>query len=235
MKPMIGARTDITDIEESRPATPAADHSPVRAEADFVARPVTRPQSHLVRLVSTDLHAKAKWCYDRSDWKSVVKVLFTDGTLAMVVYRLMQWSRKYRLLPLEMLFNKCNAVLCQCIIGRGAEFGPAFVLVHSQGVVINGQVRGGANVVIEHQVTIGAERRESPVLGNDVFLGAGAKVIGAVTIGDGARVGANAVVVEDVPAGATVVGIPARVVRQRDVESGGNRGASSAAEAQSSS
>jgi serine O-acetyltransferase len=227
---MIGARTD---VDESRQVTPAADRSSGRTEADFMARPVTEPHPNLLRLISADLHAKAKWCYDRSDWRGVVKALFTDGTMAIVVYRLMQWSRRYRLLPLEMLFNKFNAVFCQCIIGRGAEFGPAFVLVHSQGVVINGQVRGGANVVIEHQVTIGAERRESPVLGNDVFLGAGAKIIGAVTLGDGARVGANAVVVENVPAGATVVGIPARVVRQRDVEIGGNQFSSSAAEPKS--
>ena len=72
----------------------------------------------------------------------------------------------------------------------------------------------------EHQVTIGAERRESPVLGNDVFIGAGAKIIGSVTIGDGARIGANAVVVRDVPAHATAVGIPARVVRIRNADGG---------------
>jgi serine O-acetyltransferase len=82
--------------------------------------------------------------------------------------------------------------------------------------VINGGVRGGANVLIEHQVTVGAERRQSPVIGDGVFLGAGSKVIGAVTIGDGARVGANAVVVDDVPPHSTVVGVPARVVRRRD-------------------
>ena len=82
--------------------------------------------------------------------------------------------------------------------------------------MINGRVRGGAGVKVEHQVTIGAERRESPRLGDDVFVGAGAKILGAVSVGTGARVGANAVVVKDVPAFATVVGIPARVVRTRD-------------------
>ncbi|HEY2253171.1 MAG TPA: serine acetyltransferase [Planctomycetaceae bacterium] len=176
------------------------------------------PARHLtlVRLIAADLRAKAAWCYDRCDWKGIFKVLLTDGTAGMILYRLMQWSQKWRMLPLEMLFNKLNGVCCSCIIGRGAEFGPGFVLIHSQGVVINGQVRGGSNVFIEHQVTIGADRRQSPLLGNDVFIGAGAKIIGAVTIGDGARVGANAVVVQDVPAGATVVGIPARVVRQRE-------------------
>lgn len=169
----------------------------------------------LWRTIRADLRRKAAWCYESERWPAVLKVLLTDGTPAMVWYRLMQWSRRYRLLPLEMFFNKLNAVCCNCIIGRGAEFGPGFVLIHSTGVVINGSVRGGANVLIEHQVTIGAERRASPVLGDDVFLGAGAKVVGAVTIGDGARVGANAVVVHDVPSHCTAVGIPARVVRRR--------------------
>src|SRR5205823_4929520 len=98
-----------------------------------------------------------------------------------------------------MVFNRLNTTCCGCIIGRGAEFGPGFVLVHSIGVVINGSVRGGSDVTIEHQVTIGAEKRGSPVIGTGVFIGAGAKILGAVAIGDGAKVGANAVVVRDVP------------------------------------
>ena len=97
------------------------------------------------------------------------------------------------------MFNKLNAVFNNCIIGRGAEFGPRFVLIHATGVVINGDVRGGSDVRVEHQVTIGAERRRAPVLGDGVFIGAGAKIIGGVSVGDGARVGANAVVVHDVP------------------------------------
>jgi serine O-acetyltransferase len=171
--------------------------------------------SGLLGTIRTDLRAKARWCYEDDRWPSLVKVLLTDGTAAMILYRLMQWSRRWRLSPLEMVFNKLNAVCCNCVIGRGAEFGPGLVLIHSTGVVINGNVRGGRRVFIEHQVTIGAERRQSPTLGDDVFLGAGAKVIGPVTLGDGCRVGANAVVVRDVPPRATVVGIPARVVRRR--------------------
>jgi serine O-acetyltransferase len=169
----------------------------------------------LGKFIAADLRQKALWCYDSGRWPALLKVLVTDGTAAMVLYRLMQWSRRWRLKPLEMFFNKVNAVCCRCIIGRGAEFGAGFVLIHSDGVVINGATRGGQNVFLEHQVTIGAERRESPVIGDDVFIGAGAKVIGPVRIGNGARVGANAVVVEDVPDRATVVGIPARVVRVR--------------------
>ena len=170
----------------------------------------------LLGLIAVDLRRKALWCYEGDRWPSVAKVLLTDGTTAMILYRLMQWSRRWRLWPLEMVFNKMNAVGCNCIIGRGAEFGPGFVLIHATGVVINGGVRGGSNLHVEHQVTIGAERRQCPTLGDDVFLGAGAKVLGSVTIGDGARVGANAVVVRDVPAHCTVVGVPARVVRRRD-------------------
>ena len=171
--------------------------------------------SGLWQLIASDLRAKAEWCYEGSSWKSLLKTMMTDGTAAMVWYRLMQWAHRWRLVPLEMVFNKCNAVFCNCIIGRGAEFGPRFVLIHSTGVVINGSVRAGSNLRVEHQVTIGAEGRQSPVLGDHVFLGAGAKIVGPVTIGDDVRIGANAVVVNDIPSGATAVGIPAKVVRMR--------------------
>jgi serine O-acetyltransferase len=178
----------------------------------------------LFRTVLADLRAKARWCYESDSRSAVLKALVTDGTAAMILYRLMQWSRRYRLAPLEMAFNKMNAVFCHCVIGRGAEFGPGLVLIHSSGVVINGQVRGGERVFLEHQVTLGAERRASPVLGNDVFIGAGAKVLGAVTVGDGARVGANAVVLDDVPAHATAAGVPARIVRRRAEPAGRTAG-----------
>lgn len=170
---------------------------------------------NLLSLIASDVRAKAQWCYQDRGWRAVLKTLATDGTLAMILYRLMQCSRRWRLTPLEMFCNKLNAVCCNCIIGRGAEFGPGFVLIHATGVVINGEVRGGVHVFLEHQVTIGAERRHAPVLGDDVFIGAGAKIIGSLSVGDGARVGANAVVLHDVPEHTTVVGIPARVVRRR--------------------
>lgn len=174
----------------------------------------------LISHILEDLRQKANWLYESRSPRAMVKVLLTDGTAAMIAYRMMQWSRKYHLAPVEMFWNKYNAVFCNCIIGRGADFGPGFVLIHSMGVVINGSVKGGSRVFIEHQVTIGAERRASPSLGNDVFIGAGAKLVGAVNVGDGARIGANAVVVEDVPEHCTVVGIPAKVVRRREAAVG---------------
>lgn len=166
-----------------------------------------------VRLIQSDLRAKARWLYESDDPKAQLKTLATDGTTAMVLYRLMQGSRRAGHPMLEMVFNKLNTVVGGAIIGRGAEFGPGFVLIHSQGVVINGAVKGGADVKIEHQVTIGAEKRQSPVLGDGVFIGAGAKIVGPVNIGPNARVGANAVVVHDVAADTTVVGIPAKPIK----------------------
>ena len=172
----------------------------------------------MFRLFFSDLAEKSRWCYGDTSPRSLVKTCLTDGTCAMLLYRLMQASRHCRLEPLAMLFNKLNGIFCQCIIGRGAEFGPGFVLIHSTGVVINGNVKGGSRVFLEHQVTIGAEKQQTPILEDDVFIGAGAKVIGPVRIGSHARVGANAVVVKDVPAYATVGGIPAKILKQRQPE-----------------
>jgi len=180
-----------------------------------VAQGAARADAGRIRFVD-DLRAKAQWCYGDTRPRTLLKALLTDGTFAMLCYRAMQWAQRRRLAPLAMLANKLNAFFGQCIIGRGAEFGPCFVLIHSQGVVINGAVRGGAHVYLEHQVTIGAEKQQSPRLGDGVFVGAGAKIVGAVTLGDRCRVGANAVVVDDVPADCTVGGIPARVLRRRD-------------------
>jgi serine O-acetyltransferase len=175
-------------------------------------------------LVVSDLRAKAEWLYGSATLRHVLTAWATDGSGAMIVYRLMQSMRRWRLAPLAMLFNKIN-VLGGCIIGRGAEFGPGFVLIHSNGVVINSSVRGGARVFLEHQVTIGAEKDAAPVLGDDVFIGAGAKIVGAVRIGSRVKIGANAVVITDIPDDATAVGVPARVVDRRDGRSEeGSRG-----------
>lgn len=173
----------------------------------------------LVALLRADLRAKARWLYGSESARARLKALLTDGTPAMVVYRLMQAAQRRGLAPLAMLCNKINAIGSRCIIGRDAQFGPGFVLVHSYGVVINSAVRGGRDVKIEHLVTIGAERQAAPTLGDDVFIGAGAKVVGSVRIGSRTRIGANAVVIRDVPDDATAVGIPARnIARGRAAE-----------------
>ena len=171
-----------------------------------------KQQLSLWQLVLADIRAKAQWVYGETTRAAILKTICTDGTFAMLMYRFMQASQRKRLVPLAMLFNKLNVVFGRCIIGRGARFGPGFVLIHSYGVVVNSSVAGGCNVRLEHLVTIGAERDASPTLGDNVFIGAGAKVIGGVRIGSNVKVGANAVVTKDVPDNCTAVGVPARVL-----------------------
>lgn len=172
------------------------------------------PIESLFGLLADDLRAKARWCYGSASTRTLLKTLLTDGTWAMIYYRLMQWSTRHRLAPLAMVFNKLNGLFCQCVIGRGAQFGPRFVIIHSQGIVINSRVRAGSDVFLEHQVTIGEQDHKCPRLGDDVFVGAGAKIFGDVTIGSRVKVGANAVVCRHVPDDSTAVGIPARNIRR---------------------
>ncbi len=103
--------------------------------------------------------------------------------------------------------------LAQVSIGDPVVMHPGVYIVHGQ-VVLDGLVEVHSGVVISPFVTIGLRSGNvsGPVIGSGVSIGTGAKVIGPVRIGDGATVGANAVVVGDVPAGATVVGAPARPV-----------------------
>lgn len=156
-----------------------------------------------------DLRAKQRLYSQYGAQYSMLRTWMTDGTSANVLYRTQEWMAskggKLAGLPPHILNKWFNG----CVIGIGASFESGFVLIHPIGVVINASVHGGANVWLESGVVIGDNRGQSPRLGNDVFVGSGAKIIGGLTIGDGGRVGANAVVLKDVPAGATAVGIPA--------------------------
>lgn len=87
------------------------------------------------------------------------------------------------------------------------------MLPHPNGIVIHPDVVVGVNCLLFQQVTLGSAHGGVPCIGTHVDIGAGAKVLGPVLVGDYAKIGANAVVVKDVPAGATVVGIPAKIVR----------------------
>ncbi|WP_353571715.1 serine O-acetyltransferase [Candidatus Albibeggiatoa sp. nov. BB20] len=102
-------------------------------------------------------------------------------------------------------------------IHPGATIGERFFIDHGMGIVIGETAEIGNDCTLYHGVTLGGtswkKGKRHPTLGRDVVVGAGAKVLGPIHIGDGARIGSNAVVVKDVPAGATVVGIPARIVK----------------------
>ena len=101
-------------------------------------------------------------------------------------------------------------------IDPAAKLGEGLRLPHPTGIVIHRDVVIGPGCMIMQQVTIGQTTDPRvPVIGANVYIGAGAKILGPVYIGDGARIGANAVVLDDLPAHCTAVGIPARVVRSR--------------------
>ena len=166
----------------------------------------------MIGYLGEDFRQKARWVYGEVTPKSILKSWLTDGSFTMVAYRVSQTCYALHLGFLGAISLKFAAILTQAVIGRGTDFGPGFVVLHSTGLVINGKVRGGKNVFVEHGVTIGEEKGRVPVLGDDIFIGAGAKIIGGLKIGNGAKIGANAVVLKDVPDGATAVGIPARIV-----------------------
>jgi serine O-acetyltransferase len=117
--------------------------------------------------------------------------------------------------PAGILAGRIAAHLWRGVPGldlSGTPIGPGLFISHGQTTILSAE-RIGANLQVHQGVTVGWDYRgeRRPIIGDDVFIGAGAKILGAVTIGDGARIGANAVVVCDVPAGATAVGVPARV------------------------
>jgi len=110
-------------------------------------------------------------------------------------------------------------------IHPGATIGRRFFIDHGMGVVIGETAEIGDDVTLYHGVTLGGtswkEGKRHPTLGNGVVVGAGAKILGPIYIGDGAKIGSNAVVVKDVPAGATAAGIPARILDEEKKASAG--------------
>lgn len=129
---------------------------------------------------------------------------------ALRLYRLSHWLwvRGHR--ASALVVAAINRVLTGADIGPGAEFGPGFVIVHGHGIVVDAGVRAGRDCAIYHGVTLGRRspvEGQSPTLGDRVTVWPGAKVLGAITLGDDVQIAANAVVIHDVPAG-TIVKAP---------------------------
>jgi serine O-acetyltransferase len=138
------------------------------------------------------------------------------GLHAVAIHAVSSFLWRRRLFTLGRLVSHTGRFLTGIEIHPGAKLGRRLVIDHGMGVVIGETAEIGDDVYIYHQVTLGgtstAPGKRHPTIGNNVIIGAGAKILGAILVGDGARVGANAVVVALVPAGTTVVGIPARPV-----------------------
>jgi serine O-acetyltransferase len=122
--------------------------------------------------------------------------------------------------PLRFILWYVTTIYFGCDIAPGATFGPGLYLPHPTGIVIGEEWDVGANVRILHGVTLGRTTKSTRrcSVGDNVGIGAGAKIIGSLDIGTGARVGANAVVTKSVPPGATAVGIPAWIPAVSDKE-----------------
>ena len=153
--------------------------------------------------------------------RSTLEVLLVyPGLHAVWIHRLSHRLWRWRLKLIARLLSQLARWLTGIEIHPGATIGNRFFIDHGMGVVIGETAEIGDDCTLYHGVTLGGtsweKAKRHPTLGRNVVVGAGAKILGPITIGDNARVGSNSVVVKAVPAGATVVGIPARMVIARD-------------------
>ena len=160
----------------------------------------------------------------RSDFRAHNRDFGAQGFWVMLVYRFGRWRyglrsvilRKFCSLIYKLLF-KFVQIITGIELPCEAEVGNNFVIDHFGGIVVSGYTKFGDNCRIRNGVTIGLRRIDeqlAPVIGNNVDIGAGAKLLGPIKIGDNVVIGANAVVLCDVPANSIAVGIPA-VVKSR--------------------
>ncbi len=164
----------------------------------------------------------------RSDWKAVfrndpaarnaLEVLTYAGLYAITWHRVAHFFWRHGLKFIARLTSQINRFLTGIEIHPGAKIGKGFFIDHGMGVVIGETSEIGDNCLLYHGVLLGGvsleKRKRHPTLGDNVVVGAGAKILGPITLGDGVQVGANAVVLKDVPPDSVVVGIPGRVVKQ---------------------
>jgi serine O-acetyltransferase len=169
-------------------------------------------------LIASDLYRYDAVISRRSFWRNF---LTTPGfrysvALRLAIYaRAQRWARfGFRQFMAWTLFR--YSVRFGISISARTRVGSGLYIGHFGGIHVNNAAVIGDNCNIQQDVTLGkvnrGARAGAPVIGNNVFIGAGAKIIGRIQVGDGAAVGANAVVTRDVPAGAAVAGVPARVI-----------------------
>jgi serine O-acetyltransferase len=161
----------------------------------------------------------------REDWRTHDRQISRQGLWAMALYRFGRWRYTIRWRWLRLPFSFLYKVLKPiCEILTGIELpcevtlGRRFRIDHFGGIIISGDAVFGDDCVVRNGVTVGLKNtgfRGSPVLGNRVDIGAGAKILGAIHIGDDVVIGANAVVLTDVISNSVAVGVPARILPRK--------------------
>jgi len=151
----------------------------------------------------------------RTHWEIITTY---PGVHALIIHRLSHWLWRKRLFWLARFISHIARWLTGIEIHPGATIGHRVFIDHGMGVVIGETAVIGNNCTLYHGVTLGGtswnKGKRHPTLEEGVVIGAGAKVLGPIIVGKGAKIGSNAVVVKDVPADATAVGIPARILDQ---------------------
>lgn len=152
--------------------------------------------------------------------------LIYSGLHAIWIHRILHWMWKHNLRFFARWLSQMARAITGIEIHPGAVIGPGFFIDHGMGVVIGETAEIGADVTLYHGVTLGGTSLEKgkrhPTIGDRVVIGAGAKVLGAITIGEDSRIGANAVVVHSVPSNSVVVGVPGQVVIRSQLHHAGD-------------
>lgn len=164
-------------------------------------------------------HVKEDLFKFRSKNKITVRLLlslFNPRFSPMFLVRIANLFYRYKLGFISRIFSLLNQILFGCDIGRGANIEGGLYMPHPCGVVIGEFVMVGKNCIIHQGVTLGARGEEhllaNPTIGNEVEIGTGAKILGQLSIGNYARIGANCVLLIDVPEKGIAVGVPGKVV-----------------------
>ncbi|ABK61264.1 MULTISPECIES: serine O-acetyltransferase EpsC [Clostridium] len=135
---------------------------------------------------------------------------------ALIHYRIAHFFYSKKCFFIARLISQFARFLTGIEIHPGAKIGKGLFIDHGMGVVIGETAEVGDNVTLYHGVTLGGTGKDKgkrhPTLGNNILVGSGAKILGPINIGDNSKVGANSVVLKDIPEGSTVVGIPGKVV-----------------------
>ncbi len=155
----------------------------------------------------------------RGFWGIFEVILTYSGFHAILLHRFTHLLYKLHIPLIPRILSQLNRFLTGIEIHPAAKIGKGFFIDHGMGVVIGETTEIGNNVTLFQGVTLGGTGKESgkrhPTIGNNVVVGAGAKILGNILIGSNVKIGANSVVLTDVPDDSTVVGIPGRIVRQK--------------------